>query len=164
MTPSKVNPNLVSFDFASKKAKAAQGAYPLAVPVYAAYNPLQTSVSDRLAYSNLIGYAVTDGQTSGTNPGNLPPGYAPLNARMIAQALKVANDIKEGNSPIKHEDNGSTPAPSPEPTQQPVIIAAGDTPKNPVVSISAATVPAAGALFICAFMFYALLRQRKSRR
>jgi len=164
MTPSKINSNLVSFDFASKKAKAAQGAYPLAVPVYAAYNPLQTGESDRSAYSSLIRYAVTDGQTSGTNPGNLPPGYAPLSASMVAQALKAANDIKSGNSPIKSEDNGPLPMPSAEPSQKPVLIAAGDTPDDPAVSTSAAALPAAGAIFICASMFYALLRQRKSRR
>jgi len=164
MTPSKSNPNILTFDYSSKKAKASEGAYPLAVTVYASYNPLQTSQADRLAYSNLIRYAVTEGQVPGTNPGNLPPGYAPLTSAMAAQALQVANDIKNGISPIKSVNQGPDQIPSAEPTQVPVVIAAGVTPKDPAVFISAAAVPAAGALFFCAFMFYALLRQRKSPR
>jgi hypothetical protein len=163
MTPSTNNSGVYEFDFVSTKAKAAKDAYPLAVAIYAAINPLQKDPKTRLAYANLIRFAATKGQNPGTDMGDLPPGYAPLNKSFVASALKVATQIEKGISPLAPAiDEGETPFPVIEPTQKPQpAIAAGDTPKDPPLPFSAAVMPAVFSLFVCSFMFYVLIRSRK---
>jgi hypothetical protein len=164
MTATTENSNVYEYNFDSSQAKKAQNAYPLATPIYAALNPTQSDSTSRAVYANLIRYAVEKGQTLGTNLGQLPLGYAPISNEFKKIALSAADAIENGVSPIAKPDNGGTQVPVVQPTTKPVVIAAGVTPKDPSVAISAAAVPLAGALFICAFMFYVLLRQRKSSR
>jgi hypothetical protein len=165
MTPSANNDGVYEFDFDSKAAKTAAGAYPLAVAMYAALNPLQTDSAARLAYANLIRFAVTKGQNPGTNTGDLPNGYAPLSKAFVAQALAAATAIEEGISPLTpaSNDNGGT-LPTPEPTKEPqVIVAAGDTPQDPQTPLSAASMPIVFSLFLCSLMFYGFIRKRLHR-
>jgi hypothetical protein len=59
---------------------AAKAAYPGAMVVYAAVPTLGLPAADALAYSALLRWAATTGQTPGTTNGTLPPGYLPLTA------------------------------------------------------------------------------------
>ncbi len=164
MTPSENNSGVYEFDFGSSKAKAAADAYPLAVAIYAAINPLQQDAKTRLAYANLIRFAVTKGQNPGTDMGDLPPGYAPLNKTFVASALKVATQIEKGISPLAPViDGGESLFPVVESTEKPQpVIAAGDTPKDPAMPFSASVMPTVFSLFICSLMFYTVIRRRKS--
>ncbi|HVV38286.1 MAG TPA: hypothetical protein VHC63_16885 [Acidimicrobiales bacterium] len=69
------------------------GAYPLAVLTYAAIKPLDLTTEQRSAYSQFVNYAATDGQVSGFDLGNLPPGYAPLPAMLKTQSVNAAKTI-----------------------------------------------------------------------
>ncbi len=163
MTPSKANAGVYELNFDSQKAKKASGAYPLAVPIYAAINPLQSESDARIAYADLIKFAVNEGQTPGTEVGDLPAGYAPLNSDFVKTALAVAKVIRNGGKETDLNSSGGgdvTPeeTPVPQPTQE--IIAAGMTPKNPEVPMSAAAVPFASVLFLCSLMFYGLIMFR----
>lgn len=163
MTPSAANSGVYELDLSSDKAKAASGAYPLAVPIYAAINPLQSESKTRVAYANLIKFAVTEGQKPGTELGDLPPGYAPLSSKFVKTALAVSNEIRLGGQEPDSNTNGGgdgTPevTPTPQPTQQ--VIAAGITPRNPELPISVAAVPFAIVLFLCSLSFYGLIRVR----
>ncbi|WP_157156893.1 hypothetical protein [Diaminobutyricimonas sp. LJ205] len=98
MTPT-AQPKVLALDFESASAKAAPTAYPLAMPVYAALNPQQTDAAQRAVYANLIRYAVGEGQTPGSDVGELPPGYAPLPKSWVNQALLAADTIEHGIDP-----------------------------------------------------------------
>jgi hypothetical protein len=163
MTPSAANGGVYELDLSSEKAQEASGAYPLAVPIYAAINPEQSDSDTRIAYADLIKFAVSEGQNPGTELGDLPPGYAPLNSAFVKTALAVSDLIRKG--PVKPAPQPNTgnevdpeTTPTPQPTQQ--IIAAGMTPGNPEVPMSAAAVPFAIVLFLCSLIFYGLIRIR----
>lgn len=163
MTPSKYNSGVYELDLTSAKVKATKGAYPLTVPIYAAINPRQSDRDTRVAYADLIKFAASEGQTSGTELGDLPPGYAPLNPSFVKTALAVARVIRNGGIISELETNdgqGVSPevSPSPRPTQQ--TIAAGITPSDPELPVSVAAVPFAIVLFICSLLFYGLIRIR----
>ncbi len=96
MTPDATQSQVVAFDPTSDQAKAAAGAYPLTVPVYAATNPVGGDEASRAAAAALIRYAAGSGQTSGTSLGQLPPGYAPIPAAWHTQALAAAAAIAAG--------------------------------------------------------------------
>jgi hypothetical protein len=68
------------------------GAYPLVNVVYAAV-PAGDTKDQLRKYAELIKYAVGAGQTPGTAPGNLPPGYLPLPANLASQAKNVAAQL-----------------------------------------------------------------------
>ncbi|MYS19490.1 hypothetical protein GA0115240_10921, partial [Streptomyces sp. DvalAA-14] len=59
------------------KVKAKTG-YPLTELVYAALRPDKLTAAARKDYATLLRYAAGPGQISGADPGDLPPGYAPL--------------------------------------------------------------------------------------
>jgi hypothetical protein len=165
MTATKANAKILEFDFASKKARSASNAYPLAVPLYAAINPVQEDVASRAAFANLIRFAATQGQTPGTNPGNLPPGYAALTTKQVKEALEAAETIEKGVSPLEVQNQGQeTVEPAPEPPVLPeVVIKAGETPEDPATPVSSASIPVAFSLFLCSLMFYAFIRKRIAR-
>ena len=150
MTPSVVQPKVVEFDPDSSAAIAASNAYPLAMPIYAALNPLQTDAVLRAKYANMIRYAVGAGQISGPEIGQLPEGYAPLPASWVSQAQTAATAIEKGISPIPAAVANVAPtsaavaasAPRPGLVQSPVM--APET--APVVTTPAVTGDAAGPL------------------
>jgi hypothetical protein len=74
-------------------AKVPAGAYPLVDVVYAAV-PTNQSASLLTDYANFISYAAGKGQTAGTAPGDLPPGYLPLTSSLQAQAQSVVTKLK----------------------------------------------------------------------
>lgn len=83
-------------------------AYPLAQLVYAAVRPSTITAAARKDYAALLDYAAGAGQTTGTGPGELPPGYAPLTSALRTQARTAAAAIA-GWKPAAGSD-GSTPA------------------------------------------------------
>ena len=163
MTPTVENASVFEYNFDSASAKKSQGAYPLATPIYAALNPLQTDSAARSAYANMIRFAVEKGQTLGTNQGQLPLGYAPLNSKFKAIAVTAADAIASGKSPLATPTDGGNTTPTPQPTTPEKVVASGVTPKDPTLALTSASVPIGAALLLCALMFYGLLRTRKSR-
>ncbi len=137
MTPTATQPQVLEYDPASASASAAGTAYPLTMPVYAALNPLQTDATLRAKYAALITYGVTEGQTEGTSPGQLPLGYAPLPTSWVDQALLAATAIKDGISPI---------ATAPLSTTGPAAIAAPGSVRPAVPSAGAAVAAAAAVV------------------
>lgn len=151
MTATKEQAQVYGLDFGSKRARGAKTAYPLAMPVYAALNPAMTDAELRASYAAFIGYAVTDGQTPGSEVGELPAGYAPLPDGWRTQAMAAAALIAAG-----------TPSPSPSPSDAPSVAPASvpDTgassgsgsntgvlaPAAPAAATPAATGATAGAL------------------
>ncbi|MFD6530511.1 hypothetical protein [Streptomyces sp. NPDC060184] len=79
-------------------AKARGSAYPLTSVVYAAASTDQPDAA-RADYAKVIRYAVGDGQTPGTAPGQLPAGYAPLPQELRTQALAAATALEKGVVP-----------------------------------------------------------------
>ncbi|MDR7182987.1 hypothetical protein J2X85_000010 [Microbacterium trichothecenolyticum] len=99
MTPNPQQPKILEFSYTGAAAQTAPAAYPLTMPVYAALNPRQTDIEERAAYADLIRYAVQHGQAPGTDVGQLPPGYAPIPAAWVTQALAAADAIEKGSLP-----------------------------------------------------------------
>jgi hypothetical protein len=91
-------------------AKVPAGGYPLVQVVYAAV-PTNQGAQSLTHYANLIKYAVNQGQTVGSSPGDLPPGYLPLTAKLQAQANAVVAKLQKLANP--------TPTTSPTPTRSP---------------------------------------------
>lgn len=168
MTPTPAQPKVLEFDATGASAKAAQTAYPLTMPVYAALNPGQSDGGLRAVYADLIRYAAGEGQVPGTEVGELPPGYAPLPQSWVDQALAAADAIEAGAFPSAPPTGGSAPAGSGgaaapprstrlQPPSAPVAPGAADptatgpaagelvgaaTPEDPALGVSAAAVPA----------------------
>ncbi|MFI5754569.1 hypothetical protein [Streptomyces sp. NPDC051569] len=80
-----------------------KGAYPLTMVVYGAARPAKLKSDARRQYAALLRYAVGAGQTTGTSPGALPFGYAPLPAEFRAEARKAATELVDWK-PAKGED------------------------------------------------------------
>jgi hypothetical protein len=117
MTPTE-NSSVLQYDSASAAAKSSPNAYPLAMPVYAAINPLMEDAPLRAIYANLIRYAVQSGQTPGTDAGGLPSGYAPIPATWVTQSMNAASLIQAGIKPTTPVNLGSLPSGS---YSQPVV-------------------------------------------
>ncbi|WP_328358118.1 hypothetical protein OG800_20070 [Streptomyces sp. NBC_00445] len=83
-------------------ARAKGQAYPMTVVTYAAASVNQDA-KDRKAYADFIRYAAGPGQAQGRAAGQLPPGYAPLPAKLRKQAQAAADDLQRG-------DPGSDPS------------------------------------------------------
>jgi hypothetical protein len=99
----------------------AAGAYPLTVPVYAAINTKGLSETDAAVYAILLRYVSTIGNQPGLTVGSLPPGYAPLPARMLtldAAAVKRLDKLAKTPppSPSPSPSPSTTPSSSPSPT------------------------------------------------
>ncbi len=124
MTPVATQKQVREFDPSSSAAKAAAAAYPLAMPVYAATNVAQTDAKARADYAAFIRFAATTGQTPGVEPGQLPPGYAPIPAEWKAQAIGAAAAIQSGAPPVAAPaDGGAAPAVSvPNDAGQPAVL------------------------------------------
>ncbi|MGY1498008.1 hypothetical protein ACW4TU_15645 [Streptomyces sp. QTS52] len=91
MRPSSENASVLEPDPARAKGQA----YPLTVVTYAAASVNQDAES-REAYAQFIRFAAGSGQTPGLSAGQLPPGYAPLTAKLRQQAEAAADDLERG--------------------------------------------------------------------
>jgi hypothetical protein len=142
MTATSARSDVVQFDPHGDAAKAAKDAYPLTMPVYAALNPAQSDAAQRAVYANFIRYAARDGQVSGTDVGQLPPGYAPLPQAWVEQALRSADLIERG--PAAPGSTSGAPAAAaplvapPSPVVAPAAAVAADGAVDPAAAGAAA--------------------------
>jgi hypothetical protein len=127
-------------------AHPGNGGYPLTVVTYAAVSTEQSAAA-LTDYANLIAYAAGQGQTVGSAPGDLPPGYLPMPSSLRAQAQDVVTKLRKlanpsrSSSPAPRATSGTTPggastqpaATGSTPTHVP---SAGPTPsEGPVISL-----------------------------
>ncbi|MGK0741364.1 hypothetical protein ACSHWG_05715 [Leucobacter sp. Z1108] len=146
MVPNATQPKVLGIDFTASQAKGATTAYPLTMPVYAALNPLQSDAQLRATYANLIRYAVQEGQTPGTDLGQLPPGYTALPGSWIAQAVAAAGDIEQGVTQVKSASTSTAGASNPAPRASAPAAVAAATAAPTVAADPAATGAGTGAL------------------
>lgn len=122
-------------------AKVPAGAYPLVDVVYAAVlvNQSKAALND---YADLINFAAGQGQTTGSAPGDLPPGYLPLPANLQAQAKSVVKQLRALANPPTHSPTPShtptthSPSQSPTTTTSPTTTPTSSTP-GPTAGASA---------------------------
>jgi hypothetical protein len=87
-------------------------AYPLSMVDYAMVPTCGLSSSEASAIADFLTKAATTGQAQGAAPGDLGPGYYPLNAKQKAQALKAAQQVKAqscSSPPPDHTVGGHLP-------------------------------------------------------
>jgi hypothetical protein len=111
-------------NFASKNKKA----YPLTMVVYAVVPTSGVSHTKAAAIARFLDFAVGQGQNPGVQPGQLPPGFAPLPAGMRAQTRKDAQAVLRqtgATAPSKttNPNTGSNSSPAPNPTSSPGSVA-----------------------------------------
>jgi hypothetical protein len=128
----KTNPDGITqySDFATKDPAA----YPLAMVDYAMVPTCGLSSAKASAVADFLTKVATTGQTQGEAPGDLAPGYYPLNAKQKAQTLKAAQEVKaqtcgrpaqhthtttDHTTTHKQTPGGSSPSASPKPRKTP---------------------------------------------
>ena len=67
--------------------------YPLTMVIYAVAPTSGTSHAKAAAIAKFIDYAAGAGQSPGLRPGQLPPGFLPLTAKLRAQARRAAQEV-----------------------------------------------------------------------
>jgi hypothetical protein len=149
-------------------------AYPLTMPIYASVNVKKTS-SDLLAkYLKYISYALTQGQTKGTEIGQLPSGYSPLSTALVSHGLQQLSLISRGFDPSATPIPTPTPEPTLAPTEVPVPIPTespsnngvefgSKTPRDPSPGNLSQSVPISFTIGTVAGGFWARLSRRASR-
>jgi hypothetical protein len=92
-------------------------AYPLTMVIYAVVPTSGTSHAKAAAIAKFLDFAAGAGQHPGVQPGQLPPGFAPLPASMQAQTRKDAQAVlhQTGATPPPKTTNPSTPGGSSNP-------------------------------------------------
>jgi hypothetical protein len=88
-------------------AKVSSAGYPLTTVVYAAVNLSASSSADRTTIAKMITYVVGDGQTEGTQVGQLPDGYLPLSGDLQSQAKAAATAIAMYTGSTNSPDDGT---------------------------------------------------------
>jgi hypothetical protein len=86
-----------------------KAAYPLTMVIYAVVPTSGTSHAKAAGIAKFLDYAAGLGQHPGVQPGQLPPGYAPLPASLAAQTRKDATAVlnQTGASPPKTTNPGT---------------------------------------------------------
>jgi hypothetical protein len=86
-----------------------KAAYPLTMVIYAVVPTSGTSHAKAAGIAKFLDYAAGLGQHPGVQPGQLPPGYAPLPASLAAQTRKDAIAVlnQTGASPPKTTNPGT---------------------------------------------------------
>ncbi len=88
-------------------AKVSASGYPLTTVVYAAVNLTASTPAARTSISKMIGYVTGDGQTVGTQVGQLPVGYLPLTGDLKTQATTAASAIASYTGAGSSSDDGT---------------------------------------------------------
>jgi hypothetical protein len=133
-------------------ARVPAGDYPLVDVVYAAV-PTNQPAAALNAYADFIAYAAGQGQTTGTAPGELPPGYLPLTARLQAQAASVVTKLRDiagpgpthSPTPTHSATRSSTPTESPTRGQSGLPTTATTTPGGTTPTSGTTPTPTVGA-------------------
>jgi hypothetical protein len=96
-------------------SKVSSDGYPLTTVVYAAVNLSASTTLERASVSKMITYIAGDGQSVGTQVGQLPLGYLPLSGDLQSQAnvaaLAIASYIAPQSASVR-DDSGSSSATS----------------------------------------------------
>jgi hypothetical protein len=123
----KTNPDGITqyYDFSNTDPRA----YPLAMVDYAMVPTCGLSSGAASAIADFLTKVATTGQTQGEAPGDLAPGYYPLNATQKAQTLKAAQEVQSQTctTPANHTQSKSSGTPpsrtsvkaSPSPSKTP---------------------------------------------
>jgi hypothetical protein len=101
--------------------------YPLTMVIYAMVPTGGISAKKAARIAQFLDFVANLGQAPGNAPGQLPPGYLPLTAKMRAQTLKAASEVlnrtgdKHQHKQHKHSvapasTAPATPTPSPSPS------------------------------------------------
>ncbi|GAA3729774.1 hypothetical protein GCM10022225_09160 [Plantactinospora mayteni] len=142
-----MEPSLVEGVLQPNPTRSVSGAYPLTMLTYAAAN-LERAEPARREYARLLRYIATDGQTIGSKPGQLPPGYAALPKALRDQTLAVAAELAKAtpSSPGTADPDTSAPDPTPSSslaTPTPGAIPSAAAIPSPAPTASAPPVPVA---------------------
>jgi hypothetical protein len=103
--------------------KAAKGAYPLTMVIYAMVPTSGVKPAKATAIAHFLDFVAGPGQTPGLQPGHLPPGYLPLPAKLRAQTVKAAQLVlnQKGNSlhpkPTASPSGPVSSSPAPRPAR-----------------------------------------------
>jgi hypothetical protein len=122
-------------------------AYPLTALAYAAVAPLTLDATARAEYAAFVEYAAGTGQESGTQPGELPRGYAPLPPALRQQALATAGLIRTMAPPVATTTTTVAPSTSTLAPSTTVAAQAADAEvgtSTPMFTSSGATTSSAG--------------------
>ncbi|GIG90374.1 hypothetical protein Pen02_53100 [Plantactinospora endophytica] len=146
-----MEPSPVDGVLQANPTRSVPGAYPLTMLTYAAAN-LDRAEPARREYARLLRFIATDGQTIGSKPGQLPPGYAPLPQSLRNQTLAVATELAKV-VPSSPTPTGSAPGsssdPPPSTSPSPSTPAGGATP-SPAGTPSATPTPPAAVVPVAA--------------
>ncbi len=88
-------------------AKVSADGYPLTTVVYAAVNLSGSTSDSRKSVAKMITYIVGDGQTEGTQVGQLPEGYLPLTGDLQSQGKAAATAIAMYTGATNSPDDGT---------------------------------------------------------
>jgi hypothetical protein len=117
-------------------------AYPLTSITYGATVPSALSAQERSDYADFIQYAVTSGQQTGGDVGQLPVGYLPLSQSLVTQALTTSVGLRSYVAPtpvVSSATPSATKKPSTKPTTKPT--SASPTARATTPTPSTTTVP-----------------------
>ena len=92
--------------------KQTADAYPLTMVIYAMVPTSGVKPTKAAAIARFLDYVAGPGQTPGVQPGDLPPGYLPLTAKMRAETLKAA-------TMVLNQAGNKQPEPQPQPVDEP---------------------------------------------
>jgi hypothetical protein len=140
----------------------AHGAYPLTVPVYAAVNEKGLPTTDAADYAAMLEYIRTAGNQPGLLTGQLPPGYAPLPSRMLAQdaaAVAELDKLAKAEPPSKHKGPSTPPttrSPGPSPTASPPVPSGSVTGTRSATERQAGSTPSASPAATSSPRYYAV--------
>jgi hypothetical protein len=106
------------------KRQTAANAYPLTMVIYAIVPTSGVKAAKAAAIAKFLNFVAGPGQTPGLRPGDLPPGYLPLPAKLRAQTRRAAALV------LSQKGNNLHPKPSPKPTpsQSPSVGSLSPTP------------------------------------
>lgn len=113
----------------------AKNAYPLTMVIYAMVPTGGISQQKAAKIAQFLDFVAGRGQQPGNLPGDLPPGFLPLNAKQRAQTLAAAQAVLD-QSGAKHHGSGSGPAPGASPSPSPTPSAAASPAPTPTPSAS----------------------------
>lgn len=162
--------------------KRADGAYPLTMLTYAVVDVCAADIPSLKDYTKLLTYAVGPGQVVGTDPGELPLGYVPLNPAMVTQTAasvtalqtEIKTPVCESHQPKPPSDtttgddgfgDGSASDGGPSATPTPVATAPAHVLLTPAVQTTATRYSILAALFFalpCLAVGPLLLRRRRA--
>lgn len=119
LTTGKSNHITQRVDYKIQKA----GAYPLTMVIYAMVPTSGVKAAKAAAIARFLDYVAGPGQTPGVQPGDLPPGYLPLPAKLRAETVKAAALVRnqKGNTlnPKPTSSSSASASTSPPPSPRP---------------------------------------------